>query len=356
MALGPVVGGALVDSVGWRSVFIVNLPIGLAAIVLTALFVPESRAAHPRRIDPVGQVLVIVGAGHADLRDHRGPRGRLAVGPDAGRCSPSRCRAFASLVRLRAAPARAADRDPLLPQRPVLRGDRRSPCALFAAIGGFLFLNTLYLQDVRGLSPLHAGLYMLPMAGVMLVVAPLSGRIVGSFGSRLPLVGGSLGVMASAADPHPADAPHVVHVSGRRLCPVRARLRTRQPAHHQHRGVGDAALAGRASPPPSPPPAARSARRSGSRCSDRSPPGAPPRSGRASRPPPTSAGGSMVGLGAVVLVLAFVTTSAWALATAGRVADDSGDAQSPRRRAASAPMTTSPGSPPDKRRRRRRKR
>ena len=60
MALGPVVGGALVDSVGWRSVFLVNVPIGIAPIVLTALFVPESRAPRPRRIDPVGQVLVIV--------------------------------------------------------------------------------------------------------------------------------------------------------------------------------------------------------------------------------------------------------------------------------------------------------
>ena len=58
-ALGPVVGGALVDSVGWRAIFLVNVPIGLAAIVLTALFVPESRAPRARRIDPVGQVLVI---------------------------------------------------------------------------------------------------------------------------------------------------------------------------------------------------------------------------------------------------------------------------------------------------------
>src|SRR6202012_3754178 len=61
MALGPVVGGALVDSVGWRAVFVVNVPIGIVAIVLTALFVPESRAGRSRRIDPVGQVLVIVG-------------------------------------------------------------------------------------------------------------------------------------------------------------------------------------------------------------------------------------------------------------------------------------------------------
>ncbi len=69
-------------------------------------------------------------------------------------------------------------------------------CA-FATLGGFLFLNTLYLQDVRGLSPLDAGLYTLPMAGVMLVVAPLAGRVVGARGPRLPLVGGSLATIAS---------------------------------------------------------------------------------------------------------------------------------------------------------------
>src|SRR5438067_9339730 len=61
LALGPIVGGALVDSVGWRSVFLVNLPVGLAAVVLTALYVPGSPAPRPRRIDPVGQLLVIVG-------------------------------------------------------------------------------------------------------------------------------------------------------------------------------------------------------------------------------------------------------------------------------------------------------
>ena len=60
MALGPIVGGALVSSVGWRSIFWINIPVGLAAIVLTLRFIPESRAPRPRRFDPVGQVLVIV--------------------------------------------------------------------------------------------------------------------------------------------------------------------------------------------------------------------------------------------------------------------------------------------------------
>src|SRR5689334_1985081 len=60
MALGPVIGGALVDSVGWRAVFFVNVPIGVIAFVLTTLYVPRSRAARPRRLDPIGQILVIL--------------------------------------------------------------------------------------------------------------------------------------------------------------------------------------------------------------------------------------------------------------------------------------------------------
>src|SRR5689334_24033712 len=60
MALGPLVGGVLVDSLGWRSIFWINVPVGIAAFLLAARFVPESRAPHPRRIDPIGQVLVLL--------------------------------------------------------------------------------------------------------------------------------------------------------------------------------------------------------------------------------------------------------------------------------------------------------
>ena len=60
MALGPVLGGFLVSAFSWRAVFLVTVPAGLAAIALTARYVPESRAPRPRRVDPVGQVLVIV--------------------------------------------------------------------------------------------------------------------------------------------------------------------------------------------------------------------------------------------------------------------------------------------------------
>jgi MFS family permease len=68
----------------------------------------------------------------------------------------------------------------------------------FAAMGGFLLLNTLYLQDVRGLSPLDAGLYMLPMAGMLVVFSPLSGRLVGRVGSRPSLLLAASALIVSA--------------------------------------------------------------------------------------------------------------------------------------------------------------
>jgi hypothetical protein len=67
----------------------------------------------------------------------------------------------------------------------------------FAALGGFLFLNTLYLQEVRGHSAIHAGLYTLPMAVMTLVTAPLSGRAVGARGPRLPLIIAGITMTAS---------------------------------------------------------------------------------------------------------------------------------------------------------------
>ena len=69
--------------------------------------------------------------------------------------------------------------------------------AAFAALGGFLFLNTLYLQEVRGLSPLHAGIDTLPMAAMALVFPTISGRIVGTRGARIPLVIAGVALLVS---------------------------------------------------------------------------------------------------------------------------------------------------------------
>jgi EmrB/QacA subfamily drug resistance transporter len=196
MALGPVVGGVLVDSIGWRAVFLVNVPVGVVAIALTSAFVPESRAPHPRRIDPVGQLLVI--AALASLT-YAIIEGRQAGWSSAGIVAlfSFSIACFAALVRYE-----LRREEPLLEIRffrsAPFSGASAIAICLFAAIGGFLFLNTLYLQDVRGLSPFHAGLYTLPMAGMMLVFAPISGRVVGRHGSRPSLVAGGAAVLLSA--------------------------------------------------------------------------------------------------------------------------------------------------------------
>ena len=100
LALGPVVGG-LLTPVGWRGIFWVNIPVGVAAIVLTALFVPESSAPQPRRVDPVGQVLVIVTLASLTYGIIEGPR-RLGVPGDhrpASRCRGGAAAACSSTSR-----------------------------------------------------------------------------------------------------------------------------------------------------------------------------------------------------------------------------------------------------------------
>jgi EmrB/QacA subfamily drug resistance transporter len=186
MAAGPIVGGALVESVGWRSIFWINLPVGLAALVLTARFIPESRAPRARRVDPLGQVLVIALLGSLTYG--------IIQGSGSGWGSPLIIGCFLVAAAAVAGLASYERRrvDPLIDVRffrsaPFSGATVIAVCA-FAALGGFLFLNTLYLQDDRGLSALGAGLYMLPMALMTLIFAPLSGRLIGTRGPRVPLV------------------------------------------------------------------------------------------------------------------------------------------------------------------------
>jgi EmrB/QacA subfamily drug resistance transporter len=196
MALGPVLGGALVEGIGWRSIFWVNVPVGLLAIALTARFVAESRAPKPRRPDPVGQVLMLVFL--ASLIS------AIIEAPDAGWVSPQTLGLFgvavAALVALLTYEPRR--RDPLIDLRffrsAPFSGATAIAVSAFVALSGFLFLNTLYLQEARGLSPLEAGLYILPMAAMTVVVGPLSGRFVGRVGPRPSLLLGGLGITVSA--------------------------------------------------------------------------------------------------------------------------------------------------------------
>ncbi|GAA0701218.1 MFS transporter [Kitasatospora atroaurantiaca] len=195
MALGPLIGGFLVNGAGWPSIFLINVPVGLAACALTFRHIPESRAPRPRRLDPVGQVLMVLllGAGTAVIIE----------GPGHGWTSPGILLlagvAAAALLALPWWELRTAE--PLIDPRffrsvPFTGATLTAVCA-FAALGGFLFLNTLYLQDVRHYSPVEAGLWTLPMAGLTLICAPLSGRIVGRRGPRGPLLVAGAALAAS---------------------------------------------------------------------------------------------------------------------------------------------------------------
>jgi EmrB/QacA subfamily drug resistance transporter len=186
LALGPILGGALVDGLGWRSIFLVNVPIVATAIVGTALFVPESRAARARRVDPVGQTLVILMLGslvYAIIESNRlGWTSPVILGLLA-------VTVLSALGILVYEPRRV---DPLLELR-LFRSVPFSAAivmALFAlcAFGAFLFVTTQYLQNVRGMSALTAGLCLLPVGVLTVVLSPLTGRLVGRRGPRVPLV------------------------------------------------------------------------------------------------------------------------------------------------------------------------
>jgi EmrB/QacA subfamily drug resistance transporter len=196
LGVGPVVGGILTESVGWRAIFWINVPIGIAAFTLAAIFVPESKAPRARRIDPVGQVLVFIVLLTMTYS--------IIDAPRAGWGSPEIWSLFAvTLIALSAFIHYERRRtDPLIDIRffrsvPFAGATVIAVCA-FGAFSGFLFLNTLYLQDVRHLSAMKAGLSLLPMAVTTSIIAPLSGRIVGARGPRVPLFIAGVTMSASA--------------------------------------------------------------------------------------------------------------------------------------------------------------
>lgn len=187
MALGPLVGGLLIGlGLGWRAVFWMNIPFGLAGLILTARFVPESRAGHPRRPDPLGQLLVITLLATLTVGIIEGPRSGW-TSPVVLACLVLAVAALAGVLGYE--PGRT---EPLLEVRLFrslpLSGAAITCCLAFAAFGGFLWVNTLYLQDVRGYSALHAGLLTMPMALVTALIGPPSGRLVARHGPRPALV------------------------------------------------------------------------------------------------------------------------------------------------------------------------
>ncbi|TFV56215.1 DHA2 family efflux MFS transporter permease subunit [Mycobacterium sp. PS03-16] len=195
MAAGPIVGGLLIELVSWRAVFWINLPICAAAILLTAVFVPETKSSTMRNIDPVGQALAVLFL--------FGVVFTLIEGPGLGWTTPPTL--IAAVVAVLALIAflryEARRQDPFVD----LRFFRSIPfsaatvtaVSAFAAWGAFLFMMSLYLQGERGYSAMETGLIYLPIAIGALLFSPLSGRLVGRFGARPSLL--AAGVLITTA-------------------------------------------------------------------------------------------------------------------------------------------------------------
>jgi len=191
VAVGPFLGGWLVQTWSWRLVFFINVPIAVAIVIIAGRFVPETRdPAAPQRLDLAGATLAALGLGGVtyaliELPAH-GARATDVVA--AGALGIGATLAFFVVERLRA--------EPMLEL--ALFGNRQFSAAnvetfvVYAALGGAFFLLPIHLQQVLGYSPLAAGAALLPPTVVLLLLSASMGRLAQRIGPRLPLTLGPL--------------------------------------------------------------------------------------------------------------------------------------------------------------------
>jgi EmrB/QacA subfamily drug resistance transporter len=195
LVAGPLLGGLLTDTLGWRSVFYVNVPVGAIALLVAGRVITESRNPAGRRLDLAGQVLAILTLGSLTFA--------LIEGNAHGWTSPPILALLAIAVVGLPAFLLVERRSP----NPMLAlGFFRDPCfssanAIALLVGfallGFVFFNTLYFQTVQGYSPLQAGLRYAPSTLVIVVVAPIAGRLASRYGYWVPVTAGT--TLAGAA-------------------------------------------------------------------------------------------------------------------------------------------------------------
>ncbi|GHH84305.1 MFS transporter [Streptomyces sulfonofaciens] len=187
---GPILGGVLVEHVSWQSVFFINVPVGVVALVLGLLILKDHRAQNaPRSFDMPG--IVLLSAAMFSLI------WALIKAGDAWGWGSGRTLSFlAASVVLFAVFAFWETRvaEPLIPlgmfrSVPLSAGTVLMVLMAFAFMGG-LFFVTFYLQNVHGMSPVDSGLHLLPLTGMMIVSSPLAGALITKLGPRVPLVGG----------------------------------------------------------------------------------------------------------------------------------------------------------------------
>jgi EmrB/QacA subfamily drug resistance transporter len=181
LAFGPVVGGFLTESVSWRAIFFLNLPVCAVAFAGAARTVTERRDRTPTPLDPAGLLLGVVTLAALTFA-------LIARQPVAGGLALVSGAVFVAVERTRARP--------MLPLGLFRHRDFTISNAVAATMNlvslGLLFVVTLYLQDVRHRSALSAGLELVPLFGPLSLIAPFSGRLTAGHGSRRPMIGGLL--------------------------------------------------------------------------------------------------------------------------------------------------------------------
>jgi EmrB/QacA subfamily drug resistance transporter len=187
-AFGPLVGGGLTTAFGWRSIFIINIPIGIFALVATAKYVRESRDPQPRRIDWLGQGVLTGGLFLLVLA--------LLQGNDTGWGSTQIVGELSGAVALLGLFAIVERRvkDPMLPlglfRVPAFAGAQISAFAISASLFAVYLYATLYLQHVLGLSAIEAGLVYVPGTVLNAVVSGMTANLSGKVSARVMVSGG----------------------------------------------------------------------------------------------------------------------------------------------------------------------
>jgi EmrB/QacA subfamily drug resistance transporter len=187
-AAGPIVGGLLVQHIGWEACFYVNVPVGAAALIMSLLVLRETPAAPASSFDIPG-IAALSGALFALIWG-------LIKGPDYGWGS-ARTLAFlgaAALLGLLFILRERRACQPLLPLK-LFRSASLSAgvvlvILLMFALFGAMFFMTFYLENVHGLSPVAAGVHLLPMTAMLIVGSPIAGTLISRTGPRIPIVAG----------------------------------------------------------------------------------------------------------------------------------------------------------------------